>query len=267
MNPPLPTANLKNTKHINLVFSGHRDDRELLREFLDWLVARSTQAVSDTAKRAHLDELERRRSGKNFVTLSTGAGVSLRDLGAMPIVLKHFSYARIQRQGFAVSFDVLNAANELEIGDNPGSLTLELFIIDGRRPISQGLVALALEAIRDWPVSYAFGGSHTFTADYALAHAYFRSTGTMLLTNEFLWPFVFDRHLARISDEALRALPAFRTGRESGGSWIWLFEDLSIGHNDDYVAAAEALGLRTIWSLHAASEAAARFMAGRRTKA
>jgi hypothetical protein len=241
----LPTANLKNTKHINLVFRVPGWDRQLAGEFLDWLARRSTTPVTEDAKQAHLDELERRLSGKNLVHVSKESGVSLRDLGAMPIVLRHFSYVQISRPGAVLSFDVLNAGNELTLSREPAGLVLELFGVEGR--IATSLVEVAIEAVRDWPVEHAFGGTAAFTTDFTLAHLRARRVGRKLHVRDFLWPFTFSHDLASVADETLKQLPVFRSGREAGGVWIWLFEDLSMGHSDKYFDAAKALGLRSLW--------------------
>ena len=163
----------------------------------------------------------------------------------MPIVLRHFSYARIKRPGLDLSFDVFNAANELTLGDEPAGLVLEVFAVDGRTIAP--LVELAIEALRDWPVEYAFGGDSTFTNRYVQAHLREKEAGRTLHVRDFLWPFTFSKDLAGVSEGTLRQLPVFRTGREAGGAWVWLFEDLYIGHNDHYAAAASALGLRSLW--------------------
>jgi hypothetical protein len=243
--PILPTANLKNSTHVNLVLRAAAWDRKLAADFVDWLAIRSTAPLTDEAKQAHLDELERRLAGKSFVSLSGDSAVSLRDLGAMPIVLRHFSYARIKRPGLDLSFDVFNAGNELALGDEPAGLVLEIFAVDGRTITP--LVELAIEAVRDWPVEYAFGGTNAFTAIYTLAHRRAKEEGRTLHVRDFLWPFTFSKDLAGVTDETLKQLPVFRSGREAGGVWIWLFEDLSMGHNDHYAAAAKALGLRSLW--------------------
>jgi hypothetical protein len=240
-----PTANLKNSKHVNLVLRAPGWDRKLAGEFLDWLATRSTAALTDDVKRAHLDELERRVAGKSLVSVSKESGVSLRDLRFWPNIARHFSYGRIKRPGLDLSFDIFNAGNELKLGDEPGGLVLEIFAVDGRTIAP--LVELVVEAMRDWPVEYAFGGHYTFTVDYVLAHRRAVEAGRTLHVRDFLWPFTFSRDFGGMSEEGLRQLPVFRTGREAGGVWIWLFEDLSIGHNDHYTAAAEAFGLRSLW--------------------
>jgi hypothetical protein len=241
----LPTANLKNTKHINLVFRSQGWDRDLVSGFLDWLAARSPTPVSEEARRVHLDELDRRVSGKSLVRVSEEVGVTLRDLGAMPVLLKHFSFARIERPGAVLSLDVFNAGDELHLGQEPGGLVLELFGVSGR--IAAALVEVALEAVREWPIEFMFGGSAVFAVDFTLAFLRAKEAGRSLHVRAFLWPFTFSRHLWSVSDDTLSNLPGFRSGREANGAFVWLFEDLSMGHNSNYTTASRALGLRSLW--------------------
>jgi hypothetical protein len=51
----LPTASLKNTKHVNLVFRSPGWDRKLVGEFLDWLAGHSTVSLGASAKEAQLE--------------------------------------------------------------------------------------------------------------------------------------------------------------------------------------------------------------------
>ena len=240
-----PTANLKNTKHMNIVFRAAGWDRQLTGDFLGWLAKRSDTPLSEDAREAHLDELEQRLNGKNLVSVSRESGVSLSHLGAMPILLRHFRYAPIELPRATLSVDLLNAGNELSIGEEPGGLALELFGIRGQ--IAASLVEVALEAVREWPVEYVFGGRAVFTADFARARLRAGEAGRELRVKDYLWPFTFSRDLARVPDETLQQLAVFQSGREGGGVWIWLFEDLSMGHSDDYFAASKALGLRSLW--------------------
>lgn len=240
----LPTANLKNSTHVNLVFRTPGWNRKLASEFLEWLASHSQAPLTPEARSAHLDELDRRMAGKSFLSVSRDGSASLRDLGAMPVVLRHFSYCRFKRAGLDLSFDVFNAGNELTIGSEPAGLVLELFAVDGRTIAP--LVELAIKAVREWPVEHAFGGGTTFTNRYVQAHLREAKAGHALHVRDFLWPFTFSKDLG-VADETLKQLPVFRTGREAGGVWVWLFEDLSMGHNDHYTAAAKALGLRSLW--------------------
>ena len=246
MNETYPTANLKNTTHVNLLFAEQGPHPDFLRAFLDWLAKRSLEPLTEETTSAHIDELARRASGKCLVSVSADTGVSLRDLRFMPVVLRHFSYATIRRPGLDLSLDIFNAADELKLGGEPPTLALELFALDGRTVLP--LVEIAKEAAREWPVQYAFGGHHTFAATFAHEHYAARKRGVATpRVNDFLWPLTFIRQLGEVDDAVLGTLPVFRVEREGDGIWLWLFEDLYMGHNDDYQAAASAVGLRTLW--------------------
>jgi hypothetical protein len=243
-----PSAHLKLTTHANLIFIDRNKDNALSVSVLDWLNRRSTAPVARADVESHLDELARRAAGgRSLPEVAQRAGLSTGQLQVVPFLLQHYSFARFPMDGFAVSVDLFNPRNELGVLDTHDQTIFEIFLTEARP--GNSFPDLIRAAVDELPVDFVFSGHMTFTARFLNAFHYSPEPlepGTT--PRDFLWPLTFSTR-TEADHATLKSHPVARAERRRRGVAIQVFETLSNGNEDDYEAAAHALGLRSVWEL------------------
>jgi hypothetical protein len=237
------SANLKNTIHANFRLKTDGETAGRLLSILRWLSAGSRNRPDAETLKQHLDELMRRREGgHSLVEIARRSAVEPRWFRATPLIMKHYAFSRFDYGDVAVSLDILNAAGELGLPVRTDEEMLELFIIEGqpgKAPVA--FVSLVRDLVQSQRLDAVFGGHVSFTALYLDCE---RGESGRKEPEAFLWPLTFS---AKLKGKELSGLPVHVAEELESGVLIQVFEDLWTGYEDNYVEAAERLGLGCLW--------------------
>jgi len=164
-------------------------------------------------------------------------------------LLSLFDYARFEIGRMTLSVDILNPGNELGLDEALQGEAVEVFVLDcPREDLAPSMASLLVELFSDLPVKFAFGGSTSFTARFALGLLRKQSGVESGRTpREFLWPLMFTRTIP--DPGALANAGLFRGEKHEGGYLLQMWASLTNGQHDAYRKAAHTLNLGCLWDL------------------